>query len=57
MLLFGAGYGFAQPLIDTQIIHVAPLESTGSVLATQGYEKYRTSLCPIILGCHILIFT
>ncbi len=46
ILLFGAGYGLAQPLIDTQIIHVAPAESTGGVsIYSQCYEKCRSESC------------
>ena len=51
MLLFGAGYGLAQPLIDTQIIHVAPSESTGGVLSIHNaMRNVGQSLSPIVLG-------
>jgi len=57
ILLFGAGYGLAQPLIDTQIIHVAPAESTGGVLSIHNaMRNVGQSLAPIVLGIVLLHF-
>ncbi|MCC4767395.1 MFS transporter [Methanosarcina sp. DH1] len=57
ILLFGAGYGLAQPLIDTQIIHVAPSESTGGVLSIHNaMRNVGQSLAPIVLGIVLLHF-
>lgn len=55
ILLFGAGYGLAQTGIDTQIIHIAPLESKGGVLSIHNSMKFvGTCLSPILLGIVLL---
>jgi MFS transporter, ACDE family, multidrug resistance protein len=57
MLLSGAGYGLAQTAIDAQIIHIAPSESKGGVLAIHNTMKYiGMSLSPIVLGIVLLHF-
>lgn len=57
MLLSGAGYGLAQTAIDAQIIHIAPSESKGGVLAIHNTMKYvGMSLSPVVLGIFLLHF-
>ena len=57
LLLFGAGYGLAQTTIDTQIIHIAPLESKGGVLSIHNSMKFvGTCLSPIVLGIILSYF-
>jgi len=57
MLLTGAGYGLAQTAIDAQIIHIAPSESKGGVLAIHNTMKYvGMSLSPVVLGIFLLHF-
>jgi MFS transporter, ACDE family, multidrug resistance protein len=57
LLMFGAGLGIAQPVIDALIVRISPSYARGGILSIHSFGKYvGQSIAPVILGI-ILVYS